>query len=674
MGIFDYFKRKKQLKLERSREEKFSLLLQQTREKINQIIKNEKNYSSKEDMLDDINKVLENASYDPRSITREESFILNFNDIKEVQDAIFLKNRQEDEERLREDFTGIYSVYKMYKKIMQFIEKYYTDKNGIKVLSRKEQYETIKEIIEKNTDNSSFYYKKDILDRIFSIVFYKIITENKNPMEVLKAYNEYVHDFLKDNKNAEKEFREIIKGIMDADELGDVERNLLIRRIDFLRTVPNNSFNTMDSVPLFYDTEKEKASDRINANIARKKYKRDVTAKDLVLVRLEQSFPTNGVVEHFGEYFEPEKMLSPFEDELIKKYPDIDYNKYSILIPRFRWTTHWCINGAVGDHLNGTFSGRDYVLVEDVGQRKDDPSIAGDNVADTIIIGDIKLSNKARIIMTKEKYLELMDDPRMNNQLKNMNVVLFNGSQEECVKLLLNDMEYVWGLISSYSYCKGLTDPMSRYKFFEDLSDEEVVNLYLTKIEQSLRAGTVQGLEHCHYASEGFTVGEIDKDKTSLIKQIINIDKASKEKVEKSEKIEGNETINEKSLDKSSMLVDIHFSINSIIQYIDFLSIKFPNIDTLDELKKAAEGYWYENSNLYKDRYKKAIHDFIEVVNIEDLLAATNEYNETVREKSIEARKEKDKELLEKGLITKKEYEERQCIDVENDKKENKSH
>ena len=152
------------------------------------------------------------------------------------------------------------------------------------------------------------------------------------------------------------------------------------------------------------------------------------------------------------------------------------------------------------------------------------------------------------------------------------------------------------------------------------------------------------------------------------------LDKASKEKVEKSKKIEDNETINEKSLDKSSMLVDIHFSINSIIQYIDFLSKKFPNINVLNDLMKAAEGYWYENSNLYKDRYKKAIHDFIEVVNIEDLLAATNEYNETVREKSIEARKEKDKELLEKGLITKKEYEERQCIDVENDKKENKSH
>ncbi len=56
--------------------------------------------------------------------------------------------------------------------------------------------------------------------------------------------------------------------------------------------------------------------------------------------------------------------------------------------------------------------------------------------------------------------------------------------------------------------------------------------------------------------------------------------------------------------------------------------------------------------------------ELAEEIGLENILEVTKEFNQSQRKKEVEYRKRKDKELLEKGLITEEEYGDRDDDDV----------
>lgn len=661
MGLISYIKNRinnrKVLKLKMINNEKIELCVNTAKQQIEEITKSQK---SKEEMLESIYKILEDnltsaKQYSDDTIEMKD-FVKYFDGTKEVKDSILFKNQQNDEISLVNNFS-LFSNEEKYKAISQYIDKYCKDRSGIKIISKKEQYEIMKKLFEKyEKDEITLKHKLYLMDEMFETDVCKTILQSQNPYEVLKAYNEYIHDFLKDDLQLEEKFRQKFMGINDNRKVGNAQRTLLLRKIDCLKALQGFNFKSMDNVPLFYDTLKEDMNEERNAYIAREKMKEGkIYASDLAFVRLTQSFPTDGVVEHVGEYSEPEYMISPFEEDLLEKNPDIDLDKYKILIPRHRWTTHWCINGAVGDHTYGSFSGRNYVIIEEANQRIDDANIISDCVADTMMLGDTKISQDAKIAMTVEKYKELLNNPQNKQQLENMNIVLFNGSQDDCVKLFLNDTKRVWGTMSSYSYSKSNIYG-TRNNDEINMSNDEVVENYLTLIENSLKDGKVEGFEHCHYASEGFSLKEIEPSNELLRKKLIDTAKATSKLVGLEESYNEDEI----NVRNSSDSVDTFYTIRSLIQYIDFLDKKFPEKNISQKLKCVTEEYWNGDSSKFNS-YQSALKDVVNSFgDTNDLLMATEEYNKLVLNQTKIARKEKNKELLSEGLITPEQYNSRQ--------------
>ena len=659
MGLFDFFKRRKAKKQLELNNKSFGLLVEETRKKIEALIQDKKWSSNREEMLEKIYDVLEASFLKAKAYTEHgysmEDFIKQFSNINEVTDAITYYNQTMDERLLYNNISISAPFEEIYKQMLEIIDNYYKDKNGIKVFSRKEQFEIASNILKKYSEEDVILSSRiDRLSDLFTKIFFKKLIETKNPKEILSYYNEYVHEFLNDDVELEEQFRREFVGISTHIKVGDPKRMLLLRKIDCLRYLEDFDFKSIDDVPLYYDTSKEKTDEEKNAYIAREKLKKDkISASDLVFVRLTGVFPKDGVVEHIGEFSTPERLGTPFSRALSEKHPEIDSKKLDLLAPRFRWTSHWCINGTVSDHLYGHFSGKDYVIIEEVEQRMGDTNIIGDLVADTIMLGDTKLSKKARIVMTTEKYKELMSNSQTKRQLEGMNIVIVDGSKVDCVRLLLNDTERVWGYIGTASYAFGDTiNSFERYgSVIDKWSDEEVLDYYLRKIQDALKNGEVEGLAHCIYGSEYLSISDIkDENPLQMVlrNKLILLHEATEEKIGiKDEKRRFNNSL----IDLNS-IVDNFYAVRTIENYLDFLDKRFPDL-RISELTKNIK-----NDLLSGDTIRvNAIFD--RFTDIDELISVTEEYNETVRQQYKIARAKKDQALLEKGLITQEQYDAR---------------
>lgn len=629
-NIIAYFNRRKQLKLDKSKNEKINDFKDKILKRTEEIMRDDK-YSTDQEKYQEIYKMLK--SYEREAIElgilekRDiEQMAKNFKENKDIQNAITFVQKEEMEHEITYSLNYGMDTKEFSKSIEKYIEKFCLEENKFKFFSEKEKFNIITEILKKNATKDILEEKMLLLKSFYKNSYFAKIIMGKDSNEVVRLYNEYVSEFLKNSPELESEFRDEFSGDKD-----------ILRKIDLINELGASAgFRTMEEVPLFFDMTKESVDQDANAEVANRKKNKDITAEDMLFIRTTQVFPKDGVVEHVGQYSEVETIGNPLMDALMKIDPEINKDELQLVAPRFRWTTHWCVNGIVGDHSLGAFSGRDFFIIEEASEQTENKNLLNMLVADVIFMGDVKLSSKARIMMHIEKYQELMSNPKMKKQLRKMNIILYKGNPSEALKMYMNERGYVYGKMSSFSYVAGIKEGPEKE--------------YLDKIESSLKEGKVEGFEHCAYTSDEGVKLSAMRNPQFVSEVFYTADKETRQMHGLEEK---QDKVGDTSIYAMSACSDEKLTYSIIQRYFEYLSSIYPEMQSLNtEVIQAIQ----ENNNM---EFCEKAEKIIRKIGVDKIKSATEQFNKMIKEEQKVARKQKDKDLLDKGLITQEEYKDR---------------
>ena len=176
-----------------------------------------------------------------------------------------------------------------------------------------------------------------------------------------------------------------------------------------------------------------------------------VETSDLALVRTTKMFPKNGIIETTDKHSDLLVEESPFARDL-KEAGVTDLERYNILKFQNRRTIHFTLNGLVGSHEYGDFKGRNFIIIEPFEEHVNDDSLMNINEADTYFEDNMVLSKRASILIPVEKYKELIKDEKMLEELNKFDIRLFDGNEEEAVRMCLLDKGFTFGEIHKWGF------------------------------------------------------------------------------------------------------------------------------------------------------------------------------------------------------------------------------
>ncbi len=149
------------------------------------------------------------------------------------------------------------------------------------------------------------------------------------------------------------------------------------------------------------DGNSEKIGDIELKDITNIEFTSNDTKDELILVRTDERFPEEG------------KVKTPIQGGALDGTGKAYIN---------RNTSHWCLNGMVSDHSMGTFSGRDFVILQSF---KDlESRLAGFNVVDTYFEDGVTLSNDAIVLVRENRMKDITEE--MKNGIT---VIPFKGDE-----------------------------------------------------------------------------------------------------------------------------------------------------------------------------------------------------------------------------------------------------
>ena len=93
----------------------------------------------------------------------------------------------------------------------------------------------------------------------------------------------------------------------------------------------------------------------------------------------------------------------------------------------------WSLNGIVPDDSNNTFSNKDCAIIESLEEQIKKTNVVSLTPTDTAIKGDVVLSNKATILISKNRYDSLTDEEKNKLSKLKLKVVIFEGTLEQAI-------------------------------------------------------------------------------------------------------------------------------------------------------------------------------------------------------------------------------------------------
>lgn len=229
------------------------------------------------------------------------------------------------------------------------------------------------------------------------------------------------------------------------------------------------------------DKQKEELIEISNEDIAYYKRWQRAEIKDLVMIRTTNQFPMYGVVEPTDEAVDTGDKAS-----------------------------HWTLNGVNLQH-------KDFIIVEPFEEQVNNPGLSNINEADTWFKYDIKLSKRATILMSEEKYNKLCKSYEFKRSARNLNIALFRGDKELALKMLLLDKRYVWFGLEEDGF---VLDEMSETKGFGEklkLLQQEIVS-QLQQLKRNVTYGKTQQYQEETIKQDELWVEERVENQTQEIK------------------------------------------------------------------------------------------------------------------------------------------------------------
>ena len=462
----------------------------------------------------------------------------------------------------------------------------------LKVYSKKEKRDIILELMEKYISDPVFFAElKHKLTAEYGYSFARDIASCRDNMEKQRIYEEYVRDFL-GGKEDPNDY--IVNHFKD-------EQFILCRKYG----MPNSERN----IVAFYEATEDKEEDVQNRNrkLAAKKLNQDVKSSDLVLVRTTNEFPRHGIVETQDKHSTPLMDGSFFDKEI--KEAGLDLEDYKMAAFRCRRSVHWTLNGLVGSHAYGNFDNRRYIIIEPFEEQENHNGLLNIRESDTYFEDDVKLSPRATILMPVEKYKEECKDLKRKEELSRYNIALFVGDEELAVEMLLHDRGYVSGKITANGFAAHEKTPEGQYA--------HKMKEKMKAIAESKNGRVEYGASH--YYSES----------------------------RKQDGKRASQLFNERMDNFLNYLFEnsgVHFSIPYLKAFFRARKANWGRDDTYEDYLENVE----EDPSIKRMTPKEVF----EAIGPEKMKELTQGYNEMVFEEHRRARAEKDKQLVEKGLIT----------------------
>lgn len=127
--------------------------------------------------------------------------------------------------------------------------------------------------------------------------------------------------------------------------------------------------------------------------------------------------------------------IEKINNEILKQYMPYNSDYNSMVL--------WSLNGLVPDDMNNTFSDKTCAIIEGLQEQIEQSEMISLVPTDTAIKGNIKLSNKATILISKERYEELSQKEKEQLTKLEINIEVFEGDLKEAVnKELVKEGRY----------------------------------------------------------------------------------------------------------------------------------------------------------------------------------------------------------------------------------------
>ncbi len=498
--------------------------------------------------------------------------------------------------------------------IMQgVIEKYHiTPSKKIVGISLKEEFDIIEELVREYAESIQKsgivldYYINDIFSAFLEQARERIINE-RNKEEQERLYQEYVREWLE----GEYSLEDPIVQMFEKQNLRKQKR-----RFDSKRRLQELGIDTGERTVLFYDGTEEngkeveeenynRARERVDVHIVTEEFvvKRKATLSDLVLVRTTKNLPIEGIAERTGFYSEVKFDYSLFKKELEEDGLDPAMFEYGYLLRRN--TVHWTLNCLVTNHMQGSFSGREFIIVEPLEEQINNPALININESDSYFNQDVVLSDKAVIMIRLDTYQKLIQNPEIKAKLDKLNIAVFTGDEKVAVHMLLQDMGYIYGEINQAMFVPG--------------NDE--VDTFCTDIRRVIAEKVEEFQSQGRKISRGQHSGTREEQESSV--DAMRLIDASEDEF----------------LDFLIKETEINFS------KAFFLAFKKEK-ERHPEAQKKDVNDW-DNSNEPEGLPLLTPREILDMIGPEKLLEITRKYNEMIYQRHLEARRKKDQEIEE---------------------------
>ncbi len=174
------------------------------------------------------------------------------------------------------------------------------------------------------------------------------------------------------------------------------------------------------------------------AEIKRQSNKKDeYTIDDIMLVRTTNYLPENRIMKPYSETPNLVKECQNFLYTQLYAYETTDILKHlETYCPYYRTTLHTTENGLVSSHMYGNFDSRNFIILEPLKEQINKSNIRNFAGQDTIIKGDMILSEKSIVIIDYEKFPQLFEK---YDELKDYNICLYHGITHQDKKKYMDE-------------------------------------------------------------------------------------------------------------------------------------------------------------------------------------------------------------------------------------------
>lgn len=173
----------------------------------------------------------------------------------------------------------------------------------------------------------------------------------------------------------------------------------------------------------------------------------------------------------------------------------------------------WSLNGLVPDDMNNTFSDKTCAIIDGLAEQIEQSEMVSLVPTDTAIKGNVNLSNKATILIDKDRYETLSLEEKDKLAKLNLNVTIFQGNLKEAVnEALIREGRYTAETLSlareDDGYIKSDTSDEVR-RTIRDVANERNIAQVL---HWSVITGQNDELDKLENVKDDFENGCIVKD------------------------------------------------------------------------------------------------------------------------------------------------------------------